>query len=182
MRLMLMKRGAVTVLLCFLLLLSSCIQSEIEPGIPDTPDTPSAPAIPSGLMLSDITADFEAGTSAAVLSWREVEDVSEVELERQDLLSSASFEKLATLNADTTQYRDEAVILGRPYRYRLRAVNAAGASPYSQEVNVTPLLPDTTELFDGSDLSKWEPEEAGGELWPGGRGGARGPTPRQRGR
>ena len=117
-------------------------------------------------MLSEVTADFEAGTSAAVLSWREVEDVSEVELERQDLLSSASFEKLATLNAVTTQYRDEAVILGRPYRYRLRAVNAAGASPYSQEVNVTPLPPDTTVLFDGSDLSKWEPEESGGELWP----------------
>ena len=166
MRLMLMKRGAVTVLLCFLLLLSSCTQSEIEPGLPSTPETPSAPAIPSGLMLSEITADFEAGTSVAALSWQEVRGASEVELERQDPLFSDSFEKLATLSANITQYRDEGVILGRPYRYRLRAMNAAGTSPYSQEVNVTPLLPDTTVLFDGADLSKWEPEEPGGELWP----------------
>ena len=69
------------------------------------------------------------------------------------------------LSADVSEYRDEGVVLGRPYIYRIRAVNEAGASAPSS-LDVTPLPTDATVLFDGTDLSAWEPEEAGGELWP----------------
>ncbi len=163
MSLIVMKRSALVVLLCFLVLLISC-NGEAEPTQPSQPDSSEVPSVPSGLSLSTVTANFGEGTSAAVLSWQDTENETSFELERQDLLSDDTFTPIATLEADTTGYRDEEVILGRPYTYRVRAVNEAGASAYSS-LDVTPLPPDATALFDGSDLSAWEPEEAGGELW-----------------
>ena len=151
------------VLLCFLFLLTSC-SKEVEPTQPSQPDVSDIPAVPNNFILSDTTADFEQGTSTVVLSWDNVENKTGFELERQDLLSGDTFTLVATLSVDTTEYRDEEVVLGRPYTYRIRAVNSAGASDYSS-LDTTPLPPDATALFDGSDLSKWEPEEEGGELW-----------------
>ena len=150
-------------LLCFLALLTSCGE-EVGGAQPSQPDVSEVPAAPGGLVLSDATADFGQGTSAVVLSWDDVGDKIDFELERKDRLSDNSFTSVATLNADITEYRDEEVILGRPYIYRVRAVNAAGASAYSS-LDATPLPTDATVLFDGSDLSKWEPEEEGGKLW-----------------
>ena len=150
-------------LLCLLVLLTSC-SGEAEPTQPSQPDVSEVPSVPSGLTLSTVAADFGEGTSAAVLSWDDVEGEASFELERQNLLSGDTFTPVATLGADTTEYRDEEVTLGLAYTYRLRAVNAAGASAYSS-LDVTPLPPDTTALFSGSDLSAWEPEEVGGELW-----------------
>ena len=162
MSLMSMQRSALAVLLCFLVLLTSCGE-EAEPTQPSQPDS-AIPAVPSDFTLSDVTADFGEGTSVAVLSWRDTETEASFELERQDLLSDNPFTLVATLGAGTTEYRDEEVILGRPYAYRVRAVNAAGASAYSS-LDVTPLPADATVLFGGSDLSAWQPEEEGGKLW-----------------
>ncbi len=153
-------------LLCVLVLLVSCNSDDAAPTEP-TPNEPEVevPAVPSGLELTTVTSNFEAGVSAAVLAWNDVENETGFELERQDPFSEDTFTQIAMLDADTTEYRDEEVVLGRPYTYRLRAVNAAGASPYA-EIEVTPLPPDATVLFDGADLAAWEPEEEGGEVWP----------------
>ena len=148
-------------LLCFLFLLTSCSGEETEATQPDGLEIPT---IPDSFTLSNVSTDFEAGTSAAALSWQDTENETGFELERQDLLSESPFEQVARLSADVGEYRDEGVVLGRPYRYRIRAVNAAGASAYSS-LNTTPLSPDATVLFDGADLSAWESEEEGGELW-----------------
>ena len=83
MSLIVMKRSALAVLLCFSVLLTSCGSENTEPT---QPDVPNVPATPSNLTLSETSADFVAGTSAAVLSWDNVGGEASFELERQDLL------------------------------------------------------------------------------------------------
>ncbi|HEX9868887.1 MAG TPA: hypothetical protein VGC99_09890, partial [Candidatus Tectomicrobia bacterium] len=51
--------------------------------------------------------------------------------------TTCTFAALTTAAANTTVYRDESVASGAIYRYRLKAQNSLGASPYSNEAEVS---------------------------------------------
>jgi hypothetical protein len=52
-------------------------------------------------------------------------------------LNSGSFTRIATLSADARAYRDTSTKRGRAYTYVVRAVNALGAGPNSNEATAT---------------------------------------------
>jgi hypothetical protein len=74
--------------------------------------------------------------AAVALAW---EDHADGEtgyiIERAD--GDGAFRALTTTRADATAYTDDDVDPGTVYRYRVRAFNGSGASPYSNVVEVT---------------------------------------------
>lgn len=52
-------------------------------------------------------------------------------------LNNGSFTRIATVSASTLSYRDTSTKRGRSYTYVVRAVNAIGVSPYSNEATAT---------------------------------------------
>jgi hypothetical protein len=90
----------------------------------------AAPAAPTGLQVS------AASPTALQLRWKDNSGTeSGFEIERK--ADGGSFGKIATVPADTTQFLD-AGQPGDPQRvvtYRVRAINVAGASPYSNEAS-----------------------------------------------
>lgn len=51
--------------------------------------------------------------------------------------TTCTFAALTTVAANTTAYRDESVSSGATYRFRLKAQNSLGSSPYSNEAEAT---------------------------------------------
>ncbi len=71
----------------------------------------------------------------AQLTWQEPNaDETSLVLERQ--AEGGGWSTLATLPPDTLQYEDHSLAVGVRYDYRLKAVNAAGSSPYTALVSV----------------------------------------------
>lgn len=99
-----------------------------------TPDVP--PAAPARL-----TATATSPTQV-VLTWADLSgNESDFQLERGSS-ATGSFTKVADLAANATTYTDNSLTDATPYCYRLRAVNAAGPSGYTDAVCVTtPLAP-----------------------------------------
>lgn len=93
-------------------------------GIPPASGVTTVPAAPTGL-----TVIFEAGN--AVLSWTD-NSVDEIgfSIERCIGLDCTSFGQIATVGADTTSIPDSFYATGIN-RYRVRAINSAGVSGYS---------------------------------------------------
>ncbi|MBI4602951.1 MAG: lamin tail domain-containing protein [Planctomycetes bacterium] len=84
------------------------------------------PAAPSGLHIASV------GLTAIGLAWTDAADnETGFELERSD--AGAPFAKTADLPADSLSHLDSGLVPGTAYAYRLRAVNAFGGSPYSEE-------------------------------------------------
>ena len=84
---------------------------------------PTAPAAPSSLRATVI------GAGVIVLSWRDNSaNETRFEIER---LAGNLFEPLGRAPADDTDYVDAGLAAGTRYTYRVRAVNAGGASAYS---------------------------------------------------
>ena len=81
------------------------------------------------------------------LEWSDVSD-SEAgyRIERMD--ASGLWSQIATVAPDVTTYQDAGVTVGSLCRYRVRAYNAAGASPYSNEAvaAIVGSTPDYTDL------------------------------------
>jgi hypothetical protein len=97
-----------------------------------SPPSASLPAAPSGL---NVRARLPRGKASVTLSWRDnATDETAFELQRSG--NGASFTTLASPAADTTTFADQTVARGTTYWYRVRAVNAAGASAYSATVSV----------------------------------------------
>ncbi|MBL0739818.1 fibronectin type III domain-containing protein [Chryseolinea lacunae] len=81
-------------------------------------------------------------SSQVSLSWTESGEVTAFQLERS-ATSGSDFTTIASADAKATVEVDTNVLPGTQYFYRLKAVNEAGSSAYSVEVNATtlPLLP-----------------------------------------
>ena len=90
---------------------------------------PGSPAAPSNLTAEPMDTGIH-------LIWKDNasnEDVTEVE--RKD--GDAAFAKIYAVPFDTFSYHDASLVAGKVYAYRVRAVNAAGPSAYSNEVTAT---------------------------------------------
>ncbi|HEX5090526.1 MAG TPA: LamG-like jellyroll fold domain-containing protein [Nocardioides sp.] len=114
--------------------------SSIVPATtPAAPDT-TAPSAPTGLTATAV------GTTRIDLGWTASTDnvgVTGYRLERCQGASCTSWAQVAT--PTTTSYSDTGLTQNTTYRYRVRAVDAAGnLSAYSAIVNRATLAPDTT--------------------------------------
>ena len=96
---------------------------------------PSVPAAPESL-----TATATSGTTVD-LSWTD-EGTNETGFEVQRRTGSGSFTTVETTDADATDWTDSGLSECTTYTYRIRAVNAAGASDWSNEASAT--TPDET--------------------------------------
>ncbi len=90
---------------------------------------PAAPAAPTGLVAA--APDDES----VVLSWTDVAEEAGYEVERAD--GAGPFVQVASAGEDGVAYTDESVTGDTAYAYRVRAVNAVGASSYSGTATLT---------------------------------------------
>jgi len=99
-------------------------------------DVVAAPSAPS---LSG-----KSGTTSNTLSWAAPDDhgspITSYKLYRR-LAGASSFTLLATIDPGTTTYVDSAITTGQSYTYHLTALNAAGESAPSNDVNPAPAAP-----------------------------------------
>ncbi len=92
------------------------------------------------LVLSFCGALCARGASVA-LSWQDnSSNETSFRIERAEGLT-APFSFLASVATNSTAYRDEDVVAGRTYRYRVQAGNAAGFSGYSNTAQATVATP-----------------------------------------
>ena len=123
----------------------------------------SAPAAPSSLEATVTTP----GT--AVLSWTDNSSTETTfEIEISDPYSSAGWEPLTTVAANTTSYSDNTLGLEGYRNYRVRAVNAAGASAFTAPLEVANLpYPPTdfviTNVTESSFDLSWTPSPFGND-------------------
>jgi fibronectin type 3 domain-containing protein len=88
-----------------------------------------APGAPTNLAAGTVTA------SAVPLTWTD-NATNETGYQVERAVGGGGFALLATLGANATSHTDTTVAAGTSYGYRVRAVNAAGNSSYSNTVNV----------------------------------------------
>jgi mannan endo-1,4-beta-mannosidase len=91
------------------------------PEVPGPPGTPTASAVTS----NSVTLMWSASSGT----------VTGYQIERATGATSNSFTQVGT--SITTSFTDTGLAANTTYRYRVRAVNAVGSSPYSGIVNVT---------------------------------------------
>jgi mannan endo-1,4-beta-mannosidase len=91
---------------------------------PEVPGAPGTPAV-SGVASNSVTLTWSASSGT----------VTGYQIERATGATSTSFTQVGT--SSTTSFTDTGLAADTTYRYRVRAVNAAGPSPYSGIVNVT---------------------------------------------
>lgn len=123
----------------------------------------SAPTAPSSLEASVTTP----GT--AVLSWTDnSSNETSFEIEATSPYSSAGWESLATVSANTTSYSDNTLSTEAYRNYRIRAVNAAGSSAFAElsEVANLPYPPTDfviTNVTESSFDLSWTPSPFGND-------------------
>lgn len=92
---------------------------------------PFAPTAPSDLQALNVTQ------TAVTLAWTDnASNETGFELEHD---TGSGFELVATLPPDSETYTDSGLDADTSVRYRVRAVNAGGASPWSEELEVRTL-------------------------------------------
>src|SRR5262249_59891575 len=98
---------------------------------------------PAAVTLPQITlptAPSSLGASAvrgAVnLTWSDLSN-NEAGFQIERKTGNGAWQLLTTLAANTVAFTDTTVVARTKYSYRVRAFNAAGASPYSNQVTVT---------------------------------------------
>ncbi|MEP6703029.1 MAG: Ig-like domain-containing protein, partial [Betaproteobacteria bacterium] len=89
-----------------------------------------APAAPTGLANGTVTA------TSVPLTWADNAN-NETSYQVERATGAGSFGLLATLGANATSHNDTTVAASTAYSYRVRAVNAAGNSAYSNTLPVT---------------------------------------------
>lgn len=95
------------------------------------PSLPTKPAAPSSLFATALSVG--KGVS---LSWLDrSSNESGFKLERRTT-STSPWSIVATVNPNTTKYTDATAARRTTYTYRIRALNVAGSSPYSNTVTV----------------------------------------------
>jgi predicted phage tail protein len=91
-----------------------------------TPPLPAPPVAPSGLTVT------AASTSSLRLAWQDNSNNEErFEIERRT--GTGAFTRIFTAPPNTRTHLDTSLLANRLYRYRVRALNAGGASAYSNE-------------------------------------------------
>lgn len=98
---------------------------------------PNLPANPANLRATSVTQ------ARVDLAWDDL-STSETGFELEKAVGNGSFASLAQPVANQTTYGDTAVTGETTYRYRIRAVSAAGASGWSNELSVTSAPPPPT--------------------------------------
>lgn len=123
----------------------------------------AGPNAPTGLIATSL------GPNEVRLSWQDNSDDEEwFEVERKVI--GKAFDSITSTLANATAYLDTQLTGATTYKYRVRAANAAGASNWTPEAEVTTKTPDTTppdELRDfsavpgtGSIQLSWEDPDA----------------------
>jgi titin len=93
-----------------------------------TVGAPTPPADVRTTVVSDARVD---------VSWTDAsDDETQFEIERR--AGSGAFQPLATIAANKTIFSDATVAASTAYAYRVRALNATGASPYATSPRVKP--------------------------------------------
>ena len=105
--------------------------------------TGSAPAKPAGFSAA-------AGNAQATLTWTDPRDASISHYEFRQALASAAFsgwQRIPGSSATTTTHTVGSLANGTQYKFQIRANNAHGASPASDEARATPAdLPTVTAV------------------------------------
>jgi outer membrane protein assembly factor BamB len=94
------------------------------------PPPPAAPAAPTALAL-------KASRATLTLQWQDQSN-NETAFEVERATGDGSFQRIATLPADTRSHVDGGLDRRQTYSYRVRAVNAVGASAYSNVASGRP--------------------------------------------
>lgn len=104
-----------------------------------TPPPPPPPTAPSNLTAqAGSTGSGKTLTAFVDLSWTDNSNNEDYfVMERCQGASCTNFISIATIPANTTKYRDTTVARRKTYRYRVKAANAAGFSPYSNIASAT---------------------------------------------
>ncbi len=93
------------------------------------PAAPGSPAAPSSLTGEPMGTGIH-------LVWKDnASNEDGYDVERKD--GSSAFAKIYSVPFDTFSYHDASLAAGKAYSYRVRAVNAKGASAYSNEITAT---------------------------------------------
>jgi fibronectin type 3 domain-containing protein len=96
-----------------------------------TPGPPSAPI--------NLTATPGPNYGEITLNWTDTSgNESGFKIERCEGSTCTWFAQIATVGANVTTFRNQYLKKNRVYRYRIRAYNSAGNSPYSAIVSATP--------------------------------------------
>lgn len=95
--------------------------------------TDPAPAKPTNLVGGVYTL------GKTLIGWQSPDFVTKFEIERS-ANNNSGYAKIGEVNATTLNYKDldPNLVVGTKYYYRVRATNAAGASPYSDEIFIYP--------------------------------------------
>ena len=109
--------------------LRQAVATRINGSPPPTATVPEAPVL---------TATTPTSGKGVRLNWTAPADGGSPLTEYRVLrLNNGSFTRIATLSAATLTYRDTSTKRGRSYTYVVRAVNAVGAGPHSNEATAT---------------------------------------------
>jgi hypothetical protein len=101
---------------------------------------PTPPLAPSNL------AAVSTGCNTIILSWSD-NSTNETGFElRQSPTVNGTYSVIATLPANATTYANSGLKKGKKYYYKVKAVNSAGSSEWSNKANATPTCP-TSQLF-----------------------------------
>jgi hypothetical protein len=127
---------------------------------------PSYPAAPTNLSASPVSG------GAINLSWQDNSN-NEMKFEVQRQLGSGEFEHLEDVSENSTSYLDGLAEGETSYSYRVRALNIAGSSSFTNTVNITtpPIAPTelVATLINGSVVRlEWQDNslaEDGFEVW-----------------
>jgi fibronectin type 3 domain-containing protein len=103
-----------------------------EPSNVDFVTVPGEPTVPAAPHLEA----FLAAAHAAKLEWTNVANETGYQIERRVDGSADPFAPIATRDADANSYVDDGLTAGKTYIYRVRAVNAAGNSAWSNNAAV----------------------------------------------
>lgn len=108
------------------------------------------PATPTNLTASALSG------SLVQLNWTNVSSFAQnIEIDRK-VGPSGTYSQLALVTANTTQYNDTTVDAGAQYFYKIRAIDSAGASAFTSEVNVTPPRPTIVGRWVFYNRSNWD--------------------------
>ncbi len=133
--------------------------AEVEVTPPQAP-----PLAPTSLSVA------ASGGERIDLSWQAGGgSVDEVRVERR--VGSGGWSPLAVLEGNATSHADTDVTAGTLHRYRVRACNEAGCSPFSGEASATPVASDLNLSVEAVHLNQVVQTLGGGVPLVAGRGG-----------
>jgi hypothetical protein len=127
----------------------------IQVSDPTAAPAPTVPVAPSGLVAT------ASSSSVVDLVWSDnASDETGYVVERSLTGAGAWSVVAGSLPAGTTGFRDSGLSASTQYFYRVKAVNAAGSSGYSNTASATtapgPVGPLFSETFSGTDGSAWD--------------------------